>query len=436
MGILTIAPAELAGAHLLIELAGGPQSGKTLTALRLARGMAGPKGTIGFLDTEAARGRLYARQISGGFLHADLTPPFTAPRYRQAIVEFIERGVEVLIIDSLSHVWAGDGGVLDQADATGKEGLLKWRDPKRAYNRFVNFLLSVRLHIIMCSRARQPVIQEGGTLTTMPWEPIHDKRLKFEMTIFLPMLLDGTYETDRKRLKAPGDLRHLFTGDLLTEETGATIGDWVAGGEPVNPAHELLRGRAYDAAALGGEELSAFWKGLSEVERSAITPIGANLRSAAQAADEQAEQRREAGTEVASRNAGEDARADPFGRLLVVDSSDPPEKFAPALAELQRRLGQNSEPPAEGVATPARKEEPHRPEFPEIEPQKVKGSFDWPGFADAVLNGYREAPPADRQTFRASQSRYLALLRSANRRASTDLSMAMSDVDRDESAEV
>src|SRR5437764_8079659 len=46
MGILNIAPAERAGAHLLIQLYGPPRSGKTYTALRIARGMVGPDGGI------------------------------------------------------------------------------------------------------------------------------------------------------------------------------------------------------------------------------------------------------------------------------------------------------------------------------------------------------------------------------------------------------
>ncbi len=423
-GILTIAPAELAGAHLLIELAGGPSSGKTYTALRLARGIAGPKGKIGFLDTEAARGRFYSNSVPGGFLHADLTPPFTAARYKQGIIEFLDTGISVLVIDSFSHLWAGAGGVLDQADATGKEGLLKWRTPKMQYNRLVNFLLSVRLHIIMCSRAKQPVAQEGKELVTLPWEPIHDKRLKYEMTVFVPMLLNGTYETEPGRLKCPGELRHLFAGELLTEETGAAIGDWVAGGEPVNPAHELLRGMAYDAAALGGDALSEFWRHLSETERSVVTPIGANLRSAAQAADEQAEQQHEAAAEITAREKDEDALADPFGR------SEPPAPATTPSEPAQTPAAIPLTPPAAGVPpSPAKLA---LPEFAEIVPKKVKGGSDWSGYAAAVLAAYRSVDPGNRQFFREAQSQFLTLLRSANRDASTELSMQMSDVDRGE----
>jgi len=41
MGIVNIAPAQRAGAHLLIQLYGPPRSGKTYTALRITRGMVG-----------------------------------------------------------------------------------------------------------------------------------------------------------------------------------------------------------------------------------------------------------------------------------------------------------------------------------------------------------------------------------------------------------
>ena len=77
MGILNIAPAERAGAHLLIQLYGPPRSGKTYTALRIARGMVGAKGKIGVLDTESGRARLYSDQVPGGFVVGELTPPYT-----------------------------------------------------------------------------------------------------------------------------------------------------------------------------------------------------------------------------------------------------------------------------------------------------------------------------------------------------------------------
>jgi recombination protein RecT len=68
---------------------------------------------------------------------------------------------------------------------------------------------------------------------------------------------------------------------------------------------------------------------------------------------------------------------------------------------------------------------------PEIEPSKVRGGFDWKDYAARVLAEFRAVAPDDRKAFRAAQARYLSLLRQADKQASTDLAMAMSEVERE-----
>ena len=75
------------------------------------------------------------------------------------------------------------------------------------------------------------------------------------------MTLDGAYETDATRLKAPGDLAHLFQGALLDEATGAAIAEWVTGGKPVDHALELLRRAAFEAASGGTKSFAKWWNG-------------------------------------------------------------------------------------------------------------------------------------------------------------------------------
>ena len=293
-GIVHIEAATRKGAHLLIQLFGGPQCGKTHTAMLLARGIAGDKGKVGVIDTESGRARLYSDKIPGGFFVGELTPPFTPQRYQETIEQFVEFGCDVLVIDSFSHVWNGPGGVLelaDQGEAAGKKGLQKWLRPKVEYRKMVGFLLSTKIHIIFCSRGKQPVeerIVDGRkTMVTLPWEPIQDKQLKYEMTIVLPMIQDGRFETARDRLKAPVDLNHLFTGEPLTVETGKAIAEWVAGGNPVNHAHELLRKRANDAAMEGTGPLKVFWDGITKAERVILQPGLDNYKSIAKSTDEE-----------------------------------------------------------------------------------------------------------------------------------------------------
>src|SRR5437764_4623934 len=325
MGILNIAPAERAGAHLLIQLYGPPRSGKTYTALRIARGMVGPKGRIGVLDTESGRARLYSDKVPGGFVVGELTPSYTPRRYLEAIEEFLAYGVDILVVDSFSHCWEGPGGVLemaDQAEEHGKKGLMKWLMPKRDYKKLVSFLLSTRMHMILCSRAKQPILEvvvEGEkTLVTQPWEPIQDKRLKYEMTIVVPMTLDGMYETEAGRLKAPGDLADLFQGALLDERTGAAIAEWVNGGKPVDHALELLRRAAFEAASGGSHAFKKWWNAASvRSRRKALRPDLDNLASIARAAGEESARERQA-EETAQRQQLDRERLDnPFGKLPI-----------------------------------------------------------------------------------------------------------------------
>jgi hypothetical protein len=323
MGILNIAPAERAGAHLLIQLYGPPRSGKTYTALRIARGMVGPKGRIGVLDTESGRARLYSDKVPGGFVVGELTPPYTPRRYLEAIEEFLAYGVDILVVDSFSHCWERPGGVLemaDQAEENGKKGLMKWLAPKRDYKKLVSFLLSTRMHMILCSRAKQPILEaivEGEkTLLTQPWEPIQDKRLKYEMTIVVPMTLDGEYETEASRLKAPADLTHLFRGELLDEGTGAAIAEWVNGEKPVDHALELLRRAAFEAASGGTKSLTKWWNSAPvRGRRKALRPDLDNLASIARAADEESARELPAAEITRQPQLDRERLDNPFGKI-------------------------------------------------------------------------------------------------------------------------
>jgi hypothetical protein len=210
----------------------------------------------------------------------------------------------------------------DQAEEHGKKGLMKWLMPKRDYKKLVSFLLSTRMHMILCSRAKQPILEavvEGEkTLLAQPWEPIQDKRLKYEMTIVVPMTLDGAYETEPRRLKAPGDLAHLFPGALLDEATGAAIADWVNGGKPVDHALELLRRAAFEAASGGTKTFAKWWNGAAvRSRRKALRPDLDNLASIARAADDEVARERQADEAARQKQLDQPLLDDPFGKIPI-----------------------------------------------------------------------------------------------------------------------
>src|SRR5882757_1787229 len=106
--ILNIKPVSRECAKVVVGLASTSGGGKTYTALQIAYGLAGgDPSKIGFLDTESGRGSLYDSIFDKPYMIAGLGAPFSPVRYRQAITEFSQAGIQVLIVDSMSHEWEG-----------------------------------------------------------------------------------------------------------------------------------------------------------------------------------------------------------------------------------------------------------------------------------------------------------------------------------------
>lgn len=263
----------------LIGLWGPSNSGKTFSALHIARGLVGPQGKIGLIDTENRRAKFYS-DIVGGWHHLDLQPPFTPERYTGALKAFEEAGgFGCVIIDSVSHVWSGDGGVLEAADRIGGNGLNKWKVPKTAYNRMLNSLWRSPIHVIFCLRAKDAVKQIGkgkeATVESVGAQPICGAGFVYELTVSALLGPDhcpafpGPRETVHcdpliPALKAPEDLRHIFQpGKPLSIETGEMIAAWVSGGAAVDHEFERQATALRDAAALGNDILMPHWKSLT-----------------------------------------------------------------------------------------------------------------------------------------------------------------------------
>lgn len=172
-------PASRESVNLLLGLSGASGSGKTFSALRLASGMAGGK-AFAFIDSESRRGLHYSDQFK--FDHGDLRAPFSPDAYAEAIKAADAAGYPVIVVDSASHEWAGDGGVLDWAETeldrmAGQDWkkreacrMASWIKPKMAHKKMVQSLLQVRAHLILCFRAEPKIemIREDGKVKIVP----------------------------------------------------------------------------------------------------------------------------------------------------------------------------------------------------------------------------------------------------------------------------
>ena len=152
-----------------ICLTGASGGGKTLSGLYLAYGMTGDWNKIAVIDSERGRALMYANRSdlgTGEFLHCDLEPPYTVDRYVEAMreAEKIVGEDGVLIIDSGSHAWKGDGGVLDYKEQVssqrGKTDFSAWNDAGKVQNRFIDTIMDLNCSVIVTLRSKSEYVQE------------------------------------------------------------------------------------------------------------------------------------------------------------------------------------------------------------------------------------------------------------------------------------
>lgn len=275
----------------LTSIAGPSGSGKTYSAILYARGLVGPEGKIGFIDTENKRSRFYA-DVGGGFDVIDLDPPFTSARYVEAINAFQDAGYTAIIIDSVSHEWEGTGGVLEQAEAieeqTKRAGLHCWKKPKGAHKRLMNELLQTKAHLIFCCRVKEKVVQVKGEkgkteIVNQGFVVVQEKSFIYEMTVSM-MLEEGTHIPTLQ--KCPDDLVNAFSqAGPLTIAHGNSVRGWADKGVEVDPAFRADRLAGLNAANLGTTALQDWWKGLTVERKRTMESLKDTFKSVAAARD-------------------------------------------------------------------------------------------------------------------------------------------------------
>lgn len=169
-------------AKVKLAIAGISGSGKTMSSLLMAYGMVKESHPgisdgeawekICLIDTENSSGSLYSNAkvkgtttTIGEYYTIDIRPPFTVDKYIESIKYAEENGIEVLIIDSVSHAWAGEGGALDKqaaiaANSTSGNSYTAWRQPKKDQSQLMNTILQCKMHVISCIRAKTEYVQD------------------------------------------------------------------------------------------------------------------------------------------------------------------------------------------------------------------------------------------------------------------------------------
>lgn len=211
-----------------IGLVGPAGSGKTMSALKLAYGIVGPEGKIAVIDTEHGSASLYAHLCAYDVL--ELSAPFTAKKYLDAIKEAEKKGYDLLMIDSLSHAWAGPGGILEFVDnlVEVKNKFTAWREATPQHNSLVEAMLQSPMHIIGTMRAKtEYVITEDDKGKKVPKKvglaPVQRESMDYEFTLVFDI------DRDKHIAIASKDRTSIFDGfcERLEISHGEAIRDWL-----------------------------------------------------------------------------------------------------------------------------------------------------------------------------------------------------------------
>lgn len=229
-------------AKMRVALAGPSGAGKTLSALYLAYGVTQDWGKIALIDTEHGRGQFYGNRSDlevGEYLYQELTPPFTAERYI-AIAKEAQKAVGtdgVVIIDSFSHAWEGEGGVLDFKESieqqAGKNSFTAWNDAGKKQNMLINSLLSLDCHVIVTMRTKMAYTMEQNERgKTVPVKiglaPVQRENTEYEFDLMLNIARNHIAIVSK-------DTTFLDNWNgVITPELGVSLSNWLANGVEPN----------------------------------------------------------------------------------------------------------------------------------------------------------------------------------------------------------
>jgi hypothetical protein len=218
------------GSHLKIAITGPAGSGKTFSALRLAKGIS-QNGRIALIDTENESASLYATNFD--FDIVSVEPPFTMDKLTKPTVAALDEGYDVLIVDSASHFWNGVLEYKSQLDKRGGNSYTNWNEANKHYELMLRAILFSKIHLIVCMRSKMEyVLEENDRGKQVPKKvgmaPIMRDGVEYEFTTVFDLDIAHQAQVSKDRTQLFGD--KIFQ---ITEKTGELLQNWLAETTPV-----------------------------------------------------------------------------------------------------------------------------------------------------------------------------------------------------------
>lgn len=168
---------------LRMAIAGVSGSGKTYSSLAIASGLGS---RVAVIDSERGSASLYSDFFEFDVVELD---HFSPGEYMSAIRAAAEEGYDVLVIDSLSHAWAGEGGVLDVSRKNTKGGAMgNWKEASPLQEKLIGSILDFPGHVIVTMRSKtEYVISEKngrvGSVEKVGLAPVQRQGVEYEFDV-------------------------------------------------------------------------------------------------------------------------------------------------------------------------------------------------------------------------------------------------------------
>jgi hypothetical protein len=278
-----------------MAITGPAKSGKSFTSLSIAKHL-GER--IAAIDTERGSLSKYANDVAN-FDVVELTS-FAPKKYLEAMRAAAAEGYDVLVIDSLSHAWMGEGGLLDQKDKAGGNSFNAWRTLTPQHNELVDAILSYPGHVIVTMRVKTEYVIEQVGGKSVPRKlglaPVQRDGMEYEFDVMAEIDRDHTITITDTRCSA-------LDGVSIRKTTGADIAApllaWLDDGAepmtrsaskaaneaPSNVATELFtqlnKAQTPSEGAAAKQAIRDAWKRLSNEERDGLTTAAQAWRATA-----------------------------------------------------------------------------------------------------------------------------------------------------------
>lgn len=250
-------------AKLRIGFSSVSGGGKTYSSLLVASGLASSWDKIALIDTEAGSGDLYAHL--GDYNVLTLTT-FAPEKYIEAITSCEQAGMEVIIIDSITHEW--EFLLQVHAKMTGNS-FTNWSAITPRHDAFKNKILQSPCHIFTTVRRKTEyeMDQSGGKTKIMKLGTKEQTREGFEYE------LTANLEINENHLaKASKDRTGLFVDQdefKLSADTGRLLKNWADSG--VSDTESLLQAGLIEINNVTTmQALTGIWNKFSELQTNEV----------------------------------------------------------------------------------------------------------------------------------------------------------------------